>query len=439
MKAPFSTITHGAALVLGVLLSAVFALSVPGKNADKPARSDPKSEAGIDPKLPPEARAMIKEARNRATLLSKLSARDFRKAWDAIADQSLGTAERHQLQMMLLRQWAEVDLEGALEAAFDTSWDSEGGMGGIRQLLGVFSEQFAKRPTDSWDLITSGKFGLGAAIAKGIWAEAVVKENPLLVVNSFSQIPYHTRTGIFAKILESIKQDPSKIGQFYDKLAELPQNEQYLNFIRDAVTQLGARGTTEELRSKFLGATSEAQRTILIHEYGKALGTSDLATIQAELSQLPEADRGRMLRSINIHSPVGENTPKIVEMILEAGEYAKSYQAITSKLREYAKEPEKQVALANWAMNLPQSEDAAKVVHRAVEPYLMADPKAARGWLESLPSSWAKDRALAEYSQHSVWRRNDSETSWWAINQISNPQVKATATQWRSSWKEPVK
>lgn len=439
MKAPFSKLTHGAALALGVLLSAALASSIQKKEPEKAARPDAKSEAAIDPKLPPEARAAMEDARKRAALLKKLSARDFKKAWDAIADQSMSTAERYQLQMMLLRQWAEVDLEGALEAAFDTSWDNEGGMGGIRQLLGVFSEQFAKRPTESWDLITSGKFGLGAAIAKSVWAESVVKENPLLVVNSFSQIPYHTRAGIFKKILDSVQKDPSKIGQFYDKLAELPQNEQYLNFIRDAVIQLGARGTTEELRSKFLGATSEAQRTILIHEYGKALGTSDLATIQAELSQLPEADRGRMLRSINIHAPVGEHTPKLVEMILEAGEYAKSYQAITAKLREYAKEPEKQISLANWAMTLPQSEDASKVVHRAVEPYLMADPKAARGWLESLPSSWGKDRALAEYSQHSVWRRNDSDTSWWAINQISDPQVKATATHWRSSWKDPAK
>lgn len=439
MRPSFPKLTHGAALVAGVSLSALLAWSIPGKGKGQAVGSPKKSESDLPANLSPEVRASIENARQRAAMISKLRAGDFRKAWDAIADQSLGTSDRYQLQMVLLREWAKVDLDGALSAAFDTSWDSEGGIGGIKQLLSVFNEQFAKRPTEAWDLINSGRFGLGSAIAKGVWAEAVVKENPLLVVNSFSQIPYHTRNNIFGKILESIRQDPSKTGQFYDKLAELPQNEQYLNFIRDAVSQLGARGSTEELRSKFLGATSEAQRTILVHEYGKALGTADIAMIQAELSQLPEADRGRMLRSINIHSPVGDHTPKLVEMILEAGEYAMSYQAITSKLREYAKEPEKQVSLANWAMTLPQSEDAAKVVHRAVEPYMMADPKAARGWLESLPSGWAKDRALAEYSQHSVWRRNDSETSWWAINQISDPQVKATATQWRGSWKEPVK
>jgi hypothetical protein len=439
MKAPFSKLTHGAALALGVLLSAALALSVRGKGPEKTARSHAKSESPIDPKLPPEARAAIEDARTRAALLKKLSARDFKRAWDAIADQSMSTGERHQLQVMLLRQWAEVDLEGALEAAFDTSWDSEGGTGGIRQLLGVFSEQFAKRPTESWDLITSGKFGLGAAIAKSVWAESVVKENPLLVVNSFSKIPYHTRAGIFKKIVEAIQKDPSKIAQFYDKLAELPQSEQYLDFVREAVTTLGARGTAEELRAKFLEATSDAQRTILIHEYGKALGASDVNAIRAELARLPEADRGRMLRSIAIHSPVGDNTPKLIEMILAAGEYGQVNQAVTAKLREYARDPERQVSLANWAMTLPQSEDASKLVHRAVEPYLLGDPQGARSWLESLPPSWARDRALAEYSQHSVWRRNDSETSWWAIEQIADPQVKATATQWRSGWKSAAK
>lgn len=441
MKASFSKLTHGAALILGVLLSALIASTVTGegqapeKSADIPRKSTP----AVDANLSPEMRAAIEKARQRAEEASKLRAGDFRKAWEAIADQSLSTNERYQLQRELLRLWAKVDLSGALEAAFDTSWDSEGGMGGIRQLLGVFKDEFAKRPTEAWDLITSGQFGLGATIAKGIWAEAVVTDNPLLVASSISQIPYHTRSQIFSKILESIKKDPSQIGQFYDNLATLPQNEQYLNFIRMAVADLGARGTTEELRTKFLESTSEAQRTILVHEYGKTLGASSLAAIQAELASLPEADRGRMLRSINVHAEVGENTPKLIEMLLEAGEYSQSYQTITANLRAYAKEPEKQVSLANWAMTLPQSEDASKVVHRAVEPYLMADPKAARGWLESLPSSWAKNYALAEYSQHSVWRRNDSETSWWAIEQITDPQVKETAMKWRSSWKEPVK
>lgn len=437
MKVSFSKLTHGAALVLGVLASALIASTLSERKDDGKASAVParKSGAPDESKLSPEARAAMEAARRRKEMISKLRASDFRKAWDAIADQKLGTAERYQLQTALLRQWAEVDLSGAMEAAFDTSWDSEGGMGGIKQLLSVFKDQFAKRPTEAWDLINSGRFGLGATIAKGVWAEAVVKENPLLVVNSFSQIPFHTRGGIFKQILESVQKDPSKIGQFYDKLAELPQNEQYLNFIREAVTTLGARGTADELRAKFLSATSEAQRTILIHEYGKALGAADESAIRGELAKLPEEDRGRMLRSIAVHSPVGEQTPRIIEMVLESGEYGEVYQILNTKMREYAKEPEKQVSLANWAMTLPRSEDAAKVVHRAVEPYLMGDPQGAKTWLESQPAGWARDHALAEYSQHSVWRRNDSETSWWAIQQITDPGLKATVTKWRSSWK----
>jgi hypothetical protein len=437
MKASFPSIGHGVALVLGLLASGLVVWSVPGMNGDEESTAIPSRKTGGPEaaNLSPEARAQMEGVRLRKEMISKLRAGDFRKAWNAIAEQELSTMERYQLQRELLRQWAEVDLSGALEAAFDTSWDRDGGTAGIRELLGVFKEQFAKRPTEAWDLITSGRFGLGAAIGKTVWAEAVVKDNPLLVVNSFSKIPYHTRNNVFKQILEAIEKDPSKIGQFYDKLAELPQNDQYRGFIQQAVTALGARGSADELRSKFLSATSDAQRTLLVHEFGKALGVSDPNTILGELSKLPEADRGRMLRSSFIHSPVGENTPKMIEMVLAAGEFKEVMGTVNSKIREYATEPEKQVALANWALNLPQSEDAAKVVHRAVEPYLMADPQGARTWLESLPSSWAKDRALAEYSQHSVWRRGDSDTSWWAIEQISDPALKATVRNWRSTWK----
>src|SRR5690606_16014706 len=129
-------------------------------------------------------------------------------------------------------------------------------------LLQAFDQEFASRPTEAWDIITSGRFGLGAALANGKWAQSVVKENPLLVANHLRQIPYNTRRSLFPQVLAAIKEDPSKIGAFYDKLTELPQDNLYRDMVLQSVAELGPRGSLDDIRSKFLESTSDAQRTI---------------------------------------------------------------------------------------------------------------------------------------------------------------------------------
>jgi len=255
MKLGLQKITHAAAAVFGILLAlallnrqqALSGTSAGGTAADgKPERRHAAGGPGLS------AAAQLAAAKR---AIPQFRSSEYQKAWDAIVDQSLPAQQRYFLQIELLRQWAEVDLEGALIAAFDTSWDGNNGMG-LRGLLQAFDAAFMKRPTESWDLITSGRFGLGATIAKGRWAEVVVKENPLLVANSLRQIPYHTRRSIFPQVLAAIKEDPSKIGAFYDKLAELPQDNLYRDMVAQSVSELGARGSLEEIRGKFLGATT---------------------------------------------------------------------------------------------------------------------------------------------------------------------------------------
>ncbi|RYD38722.1 MAG: hypothetical protein EOP87_01040 [Verrucomicrobiaceae bacterium] len=439
MKPSSAKLTHAGAAVFGLLLA--FALlhrqeahsgttSADGKagGAGRPARH------GAGGATAAEKAAMAA----RPAAPRKFRSSEYQKAWDAIADQSLPAQQRFFLQVELLRRWAEVDLEGALIAAFDTTWDGGNQGMGIQGLLQAFDQEFARRPTESWDLITSGRFGLGAALAKGKWAQSVVKEHPLLVANHLRQIPLHTRRSVFPQIVAAIKEDPSKIGAFYDKLTELPQDKTFRDLARDAIKELGARGSTEEIRTKFLESTSDAQRTILVHEFGKSLATASAATIQAELAKLPEAERGRMLRSLAHHAETGgEQTPQLLAMIIQAGEYKEVVQQVNDHIRTYASTPEKQASLAAWAVNLPRMPDAAAVIHRSVSYYAMNDPQAARVWLESVPSSsWGRNTALAEYSQQMLWKHNNPEESAWALSQIIDPKLKETATGWRGSWEK---
>ncbi|WAC21354.1 hypothetical protein OVA24_08140 [Luteolibacter sp. SL250] len=439
MKPSISKLTHAGAAVFGLLLafallhrqeahSGTAATDVP---SGKPTRPGHRHGNGGSAEMKAATAA-------RHAAPQKFRAGEYQKAWDAIADQSLPAQQRFYLQMELLRQWAEVDLEGALIAAFDTSWDGRNQGMGIQGLLQAFDQEFARRPTESWDIITSGRFGLGAALAKGKWAQSVVKENPLLVANHLRQIPYHTRRSLFPQVLAAIKEDPSKIGAFYDKLTELPQDNLFRDMVRDSIRELGARGSTDEIRSKFLESTSDAQRTILVHEFGKSLANSSADTIQAELTKLPEADRGRMLRSLAHHAETGgEHSPQLIAMIVKAGEYKEVVQQVNEHIRTYASTPEKQASLAAWAVNLPQMPDAAAVIHRSVSYYAMNDPQGARAWLDSVPAStWGRNTALAEYSQQMLWKHNNPEESAWALSQINDPKLKETATGWRGSWEK---
>jgi hypothetical protein len=438
MKPSFAQLTHAGAAIFGLLLA--FALlhrqeafsgtaATGGEASGRPSRPGHGQAGGAS--ADEKRGAVPRQAAQR-----KFRASEYQKAWDAIADQSLPAQQRFYLQMELLRQWAEVDLEGALIAAFDTSWDGGSQGMGIQNLLQAFNQEFAKRPTESWDIITSGRFGLGAALAKGTWAQSVVNENPLLAANHLRQLPLHTRRSIFPQILTAIKEDPSKIGAFYDKLTELPQDKTFRDMTRDAIRELGARGSTEEIRTKFLESTSEAQRTILVHEFGKSLATASAATLQAELAKLPEADRGRMLRSLAHHAETGgEQTPQLLTMIVQAGEFKEVAQQVNEHIRTYASTPEKQASLAAWAVNLPRMPDAAAVIHRSVSHYAMNDPQGARAWLESVPAStWGRNTALAEYSQQMLWKHNNPGESAWALSQINDPKLKETATGWRGSW-----
>lgn len=438
MKIRFPYMTHAAALGFGLLVATLASRhSAASSSAAPTGGAPPRAPTGVtgaDGAAGARPQNMLRNPQPPP----KLRAAEYRRAWDAIADQDLPPMERSMLQATLLQQWAEVDMEGALTAAFDTSWDDIDGFGGIRQLLAVFSDEFARRPTEAWDLITSGKFGLGATLAKAQWADVVVRENPMLVLNSFRQIPYHTRRSVFPQILEEIGKDPSKIGGFYDKLSELPQDKLYLDMVRQSIDKLGARGTTDEIRSKFLESTTDARRTILVHEFGKSLTGASMDTIRQQLSQLPEDIQGRMLRSVAVHNPPGEQTPQFVELLLKSGEYNEVQGRANEYLRDYAQDPAKQASLAQWSASLPQTPGTAQVIQRSVEPYFAADPDGARRWIETLPAnSWNRDVALAEYSKQMLRKHNNPDGSAWALGLINDPQIKQQATNWAGSNTKP--
>lgn len=175
-----------------------------------------------------------------------------------------------------------------------------------------------------------------------------------------------------------------------------------------------------------------------MHELGRSLAGTPVASLQGELAQIPEEHRGRILRSVVFHAELGgENTPQLMGMILQAGEFKEIRPRAEEHMRAYASTPERKASLAAWAVNLPKVPDASTIIHRSVGGYVANDPQGARAWLDSVPaSSWGKNNALAEYSQQMLWKHNNAEASSWALDQISDPKLRQEATNWRASWEK---
>jgi hypothetical protein len=97
--------THAAALAAGIALATALAR----KPADSPSNSFTNSPAAHETRSSRPDRETSK--------IGNLRSEDYRRAWAALASKEHTILDRRGLQLELLERWAEVDLEGALQAA----------------------------------------------------------------------------------------------------------------------------------------------------------------------------------------------------------------------------------------------------------------------------------------------------------------------------------
>ncbi|HVJ46269.1 MAG TPA: hypothetical protein VM511_07785 [Luteolibacter sp.] len=365
---------------------------------------------------------------------AKFSSRDFKSAWDAIAFRNVSMRERTQLQEEVLRQWAEVDLEAAVKALLAGNWDPEAGYAGVDNVMASFDQVFRDRPLEAWDLINSGKLGLGSILVKDRWAKAVAAEHPMLVMSHFNDLPSRSRGDTLKAITAAVVKNPELRDEFLTRFCEQPQNSQFSTWMSETIRTLGPSGTPAELGEKLSNAKTDQERTRYVHEFGVSLKGSDFGTMLAEWRKLPPEIQGRATNSMLFHADPTADVPKLVGLMVEIGEW-KSINDQIMKVSEYGYKTGKAAELAQWTASLPDVPQANRVFVQAVEPYIVNNPVAAKSWIESLPANdWRRDKALAEYSRHVLWRMSDRDLSTWAINSISDPQMKKQVVSVRAAW-----
>ncbi|RYD30643.1 MAG: hypothetical protein EOP87_16285 [Verrucomicrobiaceae bacterium] len=340
---------------------------------------------------------------------------DFRGAWDAIASRNLTVSQRLEMQIAVLREWSMVDMEGAMQAALDNAWDGGTQKGGVGPLMVAFDEAFQARPMDAWDLLQSGKMGLGTELFRKQWITL--------------------RMGAIQMAMRASVGNPEMEDRMRRKLADLPDEPDYDNYIAIAFNALPpSEENAAELVGRLAVATNERAKTMLLHELSATLREAGAATLSAEWAKLtPEMQKRAAVAFLN--GPQGtKNAPAVLDMLMATDQWDR-VTAAGNQLLEYSRNVRDTKQLAEWGMKLPERPEADHLFRRTIDPLINRDNAGAREWIDSLPpGNPRKDRILFAYTQNAIFARNDEGLFQWAVERMSDPEKKAAAQRSYDGW-----
>ena len=346
---------------------------------------------------------------------------DFAGAWKGIASRDLTVSQRLEMQIKILNQWAKVDLEAAMHAALDNAWDGGTEKGGVGPLMVAFGDAFREDPLKAWDLMQSGKLGLGAALFERQWIESAAEKEPAFLFSVAQKISSASRKHAIEQAMRSAAKSPEMKDAMIRKLIEMPDFPAADNYIAIAFNALPANeGNAAEVRGRLAAATNERAKSVLLHEYTSTLRDASAAVIARAWSQLdPEMQKRAAVAFFNGQQGT-RNAPAVLDMLIK-NEQWDVLRGSAAKLSEYGKSTTDPRGLAEWAMSLPQRGETASMFFRAMEPFVVRNNAEAKEWISSLPSGdWKTELALRTYANNALYARNDEELFAWTVERMAN-------------------
>lgn len=434
MKALPKILTHAAAAGLGMALAA----TAPGLFSSKVQSTDTTSAT-----TSAEGKEDTSKRKTDTTTTAGGRAAEFRRAWAALGSQKLPLPKLRALQRKLLEEWAEVDLEGAMEAALGEAWDSWENSYGNRSghpLNEAFAKTFAERPLDAWKILSSDKLGAGAQLMRRGWIYAVSKKDGPLLISMLSEMPASLRGLAIAESLRQIPRDkPEELDALRKKIATSGKLEDATKWLQTAYFIFPQmKGDSAQLRESWSSTPDGSNRAIAMTEWASSLRKMNRDQFLTEWQNVPESARGDAAKSVLSQTP-GDSSYLLdaIDHAIEAGEWAYLEKGVADKIRALDPRGENSdpKTVADWALKLPARPEATDLFHRAIEGYLVTNPDEGRTLLESLPAGdWHRERGFIELSQTYLWRHNDPEGSRRAIESITDPVARQIATTYVYDW-----
>lgn len=366
---------------------------------------------------------------------------EFRRAWKAVRTARLTTPERIATQKQLLTEWAKRDLAGALDAALEEAWDDElgDGYGRVWPLGEAFRAAFAEAPEQAWDLIESGRYGVGSGMLRHLWLEAAGERHPLLVASKLGGISWHFRGEALMACRQGFYSlpDETKRAELLNALAQHPDGvvsvEQLAGFI-------GPGLAVEDLNVPLDEADAAGFRILQAkaRSWGGRMSLSHPDEFAAALDAVPEDLRRHAAAGAVDDLPFGDagRTLPMLDLAAETGAWEAISDPDTIQRLQYLARQTDARSIAEWVTRLPPEPSLYQVIHRGVEPYFQRDMQGAREWIATIDEPMWRDRAYGEYSQQALNRRKDPAASRWALDRIQDPAFRATAEGWRRDWEK---
>jgi len=375
------------------------------------------------------------EARERSA--RPISREEFRAAWAAFSRSGERRAERLPKQQKLLAAWAEIDLEGALDAAMAEAWDNDHTGRQDHEILDAFNKVFAARPLDAWALIQSGKYGLGAALIRSHWASNLANSDGGLLVSMLGEFPPGFQKEAIVHAVRCNNQEPDEIRKILARIASFPPSAQRDEWLIQAAKGLPDGGDTPALREKWQQHAEGPDRLVARMAWAASLRRADRDLLLAEWGKVPAGDRQDAAASLltQLEWRAGSLTT-VLDLAVEAGQWETLAQTGPELLRSEAVLSDAG-ALVTWAVKLPDRPESPALFREAVDRFLGQDLSRAKAWIEGLPTGgWQQEQALAVFSRQALRQQGDTGAADWALEQISDPALREEAAAWRKDWEK---
>lgn len=432
MKPSFKIASHLGALVIGALLAGtVPGMISGGKNGGDSATHDGKAgnEGGSKTGKRGGKSTTGGEGNSRAAA--------YRKAWAALQKEPLNTMARMAAQKALLQEWAEIDLEGAINAFLGEAWDPVmAGKYYMAPMSDAFAKVFQEHPLDAWKVLSGEKMKMARQLLGETWIGANTQKNPGLIASMLGEMPGNLQGEALARLFDNGEMPSATLKELLGKIGAAGTPEQVEKWMLEACRHVVIeQGDAATLSGKWAEMPAGGERTQVMAAWASKVGSESLENFEAEWAKVPEEDKGQAARML-LSQTYNESPAllQVIERAIETGQWsALGTPGVADKLRGYkgASVDER----AEWALTLPERDELIGIFNLSVSEKLLANPQEGRKWLESLPAgSWQRERGFVEMMLGSIWVRGDAAAAQRAIDGITDERARQNAETARYDW-----
>ncbi len=417
--------THLAAVLAGVALAAVvpklIAKGSSGETTDA-------NRASVESDAAKGSKRSGKHGQQDGDGESKPAA--FLRAWRLLSQEPLAPEARMTAQGALLKEWAAVDLDGAIQAYMGEAWDSRypGTVAFISEpLRNALFNAFSERPMESWKALKRDKMTM--QLLGSTWNLAMRYKDPGMMIAMIGEMPANLQADAVENLVVHEKHDA-----LLDQLAKAATPEQAERWMMAAYIRAPKGGDPAALSAKWIEQAAGGERIHGMAAWASTLRRAELAAFATEWDKVPEADRGQAARLLL--APLNKDSPALlfaIDRAIEAGEWQALSQGVAEKLNEW--KGMDRDGLAEWAMDLPAKPELIAIYQQAISKKLLDDPVAGRAWLEQLPEGdWHRECGFVELASRALRDHKDEAAAQRAIDAITDPEARHAAEKARYDW-----